>query len=158
MLDLEASCCREGWDGTVRYDAFGEYSLLLRYVSRSLLWSRIGVGHASKSLRLTLSLLLVRFCTAMRPIIQICCGVLEEPDPVSPYETSSLSGSYLREVGFPAIVTRFYLKTRPRPPFMYRSTFIYPICRYKSVMDWITKVPLPRFRFSVICEADFRLG
>ncbi|RDL31069.1 Uncharacterized protein BP5553_09858 [Venustampulla echinocandica] len=42
--------------------------------------------------------------------------------------------------GFPAIVTRFYLKTRQRPAVMYRSTFIYPISVYKTVMDWITKI------------------
>ncbi len=43
-------------------------------------------------------------------------------------------------IGFPAIVTRFYLKVRPRPDVMLKSIFIYPISQYKVVMDWITKV------------------
>ncbi|KAE8453254.1 hypothetical protein EG329_011321 [Mollisiaceae sp. DMI_Dod_QoI] len=42
--------------------------------------------------------------------------------------------------GFPAIVTRFYLRVRPRPEVMLKSIFIYPISEYKVVMDWITEV------------------
>ncbi|KAG4422617.1 hypothetical protein IFR04_004238 [Cadophora malorum] len=42
--------------------------------------------------------------------------------------------------GFPAIVTRFYLKVRPRPEVMLKSIFIYPISEYKVVMNWITKI------------------
>ncbi|KFY27486.1 hypothetical protein V493_03470 [Pseudogymnoascus sp. VKM F-4281 (FW-2241)] len=42
--------------------------------------------------------------------------------------------------GFPAVVTRFYLKVRPKPAVMYQSAFIYPISKYKTVMDWVVKV------------------
>ncbi len=42
--------------------------------------------------------------------------------------------------GFPAIVTAFYLQTRNSFSSMKASTFIYPISRYKEVMDWTVKV------------------
>ena len=42
MLDLEVSCCRVGWVGIVRYDAFGDYSLRLRYVWLTAL--ELGLG------------------------------------------------------------------------------------------------------------------
>ena len=85
-----------------------------------------------------LSLLLERFYTAARLKTQIYCGAPEELGQASFNLLPEYT--YLRVTGFPAIVTRFYLKTRKRPAVMYRSTFIYPISRYKTVMDWITKV------------------
>lgn len=57
-----------------------------------------------------------------------------------------LSGIWIRLLvfntitGFPAIVTRFHLKVRPKPAVTYQSTFIYPISQYKTVMDWVIKV------------------
>ena len=50
----------------------------------------------------------------------------------------------LQLLGFPAIVTRFYLKVRPRPEVMLKSIFIYPISEYKVVMDWITKATISK--------------
>lgn len=42
--------------------------------------------------------------------------------------------------GFPAIVTRFHLKVRPKIPFMLSSAFIYPISKYREVMEWVTSI------------------
>lgn len=42
--------------------------------------------------------------------------------------------------GFPAIITRFYLQVRPQIPNMLSSTFIYPIARYREVMNWIINI------------------
>ncbi|ROV96004.1 hypothetical protein VMCG_07993 [Cytospora schulzeri] len=38
--------------------------------------------------------------------------------------------------GFPAIVTRFYLMTRPLPE-LYQSVYIYPISEYRKVLQWV---------------------
>ena len=42
--------------------------------------------------------------------------------------------------GFPAVVTRFHLKVRPKIPYMLSSAFVYPISKYREVMDWLTKI------------------
>ncbi|KAJ4423862.1 hypothetical protein N0V82_001446 [Gnomoniopsis sp. IMI 355080] len=41
--------------------------------------------------------------------------------------------------GFPAIVTRFYLHTRPLPE-MWQSIYIWPITEYKKVLQWVVDV------------------
>lgn len=41
--------------------------------------------------------------------------------------------------GFPAIVTRFYLLTRPLPK-MWQSIYIWPITEYKKVLQWVVDV------------------
>lgn len=41
--------------------------------------------------------------------------------------------------GFPAIVTRFYLHTRPLPK-MWQSIYIWPIAEYKKVLQWVIDV------------------
>ncbi|KUI56174.1 6-hydroxy-D-nicotine oxidase [Cytospora mali] len=41
--------------------------------------------------------------------------------------------------GFPAIITRFYLKTRPLHE-MYQSLYIYPISEYRKVLQWVIDV------------------
>lgn len=46
------------------------------------------------------------------------------------------------QTGFPAIITRFYLRVRAGSEVMLKSIFIYPVSEYKIVMDWITKVNL----------------
>jgi hypothetical protein len=43
-------------------------------------------------------------------------------------------------LGFPAIVTAFYLNVRPSFSAMKSSTFMWPTSEYKTVMDWILKV------------------
>lgn len=42
--------------------------------------------------------------------------------------------------GFPAVVTKFYLRIRPSYSNMLSSTFIYPIAKYREVMDWVVKL------------------
>lgn len=42
--------------------------------------------------------------------------------------------------GFPAVVTRFHLKVRPQIPHMLSSAFIYPISKYKEVMNWVINI------------------
>lgn len=42
--------------------------------------------------------------------------------------------------GFPAIVTKFYLRVRKSYTSMLASTFVYPISRYSEVMDWVVKI------------------
>ncbi|VUC31295.1 unnamed protein product [Clonostachys rosea] len=42
--------------------------------------------------------------------------------------------------GFPAIVTKFFLKTRPSSPVHRRSMLVYPIAAYDVVMKWFLKV------------------
>lgn len=39
--------------------------------------------------------------------------------------------------GFPAIVTKFYLRVRPSYSNMLSSCFFYPISRYREVMKWV---------------------
>lgn len=41
--------------------------------------------------------------------------------------------------GFPAIVTRFYLNTRPLTP-VYQSVYIWPIAEYKTALQWVIDV------------------
>lgn len=41
--------------------------------------------------------------------------------------------------GFPAIVSRFYLQTRPLPE-MYQSIYFWPISEYKKVLQWVIDV------------------
>lgn len=41
--------------------------------------------------------------------------------------------------GFPAIVTRFHLLTRPLPD-MYQSIYIWPISEYRKVLKWVIHV------------------
>jgi hypothetical protein len=43
-------------------------------------------------------------------------------------------------VGYPAIVTAFYLEVRPSFSAMKSSTFMWPMSEYKTVMDWILQV------------------
>jgi acyl CoA:acetate/3-ketoacid CoA transferase alpha subunit len=43
--------------------------------------------------------------------------------------------------GFPAIVTRFYLLTRPATE-MYKNLYVYPISEYKKVLQWVIDVSL----------------
>lgn len=47
----------------------------------------------------------------------------------------------MRKIGFPAIVTRFYLMTRPLPE-LYQSIYIYPISEYRKVLQWVIDVGL----------------
>lgn len=42
--------------------------------------------------------------------------------------------------GFPGVVTRFHLTTRPKIPSMLSSAFIYPIAKYKEVMNWVINI------------------
>ncbi|KAI9732770.1 MAG: hypothetical protein M1834_003708 [Cirrosporium novae-zelandiae] len=42
--------------------------------------------------------------------------------------------------GFPAIVTRFYLKVRPAPKVMRSSAYIYPMSAYKEAFSWIIDI------------------
>lgn len=42
--------------------------------------------------------------------------------------------------GFPAIITRFYLRVRPEIPAMLSSAFVYPIAKYREVLNWVIDV------------------
>ncbi|KAK2603266.1 hypothetical protein N8I77_009737 [Diaporthe amygdali] len=42
--------------------------------------------------------------------------------------------------GFPAVVTRFYLKTMPAFPIQLNSTYIYPIAEYDALKTWINEI------------------
>ena len=42
--------------------------------------------------------------------------------------------------GFPGIVTRFHLKVRPKIPAMLSSAFVYPIAKYREVMEWTLNI------------------
>lgn len=42
--------------------------------------------------------------------------------------------------GFPGVVTRFHLNVRPKIPNMLSSAFIYPISKYKEVMNWVVNI------------------
>lgn len=45
-----------------------------------------------------------------------------------------------RKLGFPAIVTRFYLKTMPDFPVQLNSVYIYPIQEYDALKTWLNEV------------------
>lgn len=51
-------------------------------------------------------------------------------------------GHLLISVGFPAIVTSFYLEVRPVYQYMLASTFIYPKTEYRTVMNWVIEATL----------------
>ena len=53
-----------------------------------------------------------------------------------------------RRPGFPAVVTRFHLMTRPLPE-MYQSLYIYPISEYKKVLKWVIDVGSGHESFSL---------
>ncbi|KAJ4037781.1 hypothetical protein NW761_006237 [Fusarium oxysporum] len=42
--------------------------------------------------------------------------------------------------GFPAIVTRFYLRTRPRHPVLSLTSYAWPVSLYDQVMPWLLEV------------------
>jgi hypothetical protein len=50
-------------------------------------------------------------------------------------------------IGYPAIVTSFYLEVRPSFSAMMSSTFMWPMSNYKTVMDWIVQVTIHRLCF-----------
>jgi hypothetical protein len=43
--------------------------------------------------------------------------------------------------GFPAIVTRFHLRTKRLLP-LYQSVYFYPVWEYKKVLQWVIDVCL----------------
>ncbi|CAO2653582.1 Nn.00g029930.m01.CDS01 [Neocucurbitaria sp. VM-36] len=49
--------------------------------------------------------------------------------------------------GFPAIVTRFHLQLRQKIPNMLSSAFVYPIAKYREVMEWVVSIA-PSFEAS----------
>lgn len=70
-------------------------------------------------------------------------GPLVVLDQVSHIQDSSFLPSLLTtRTGFPAIVTRFYLQTRPRPKIMMTSGYVYPTSEYRKAMGWITDVTI----------------
>jgi FAD/FMN-containing dehydrogenase len=42
--------------------------------------------------------------------------------------------------GFPGVVTRFHLETRPAPQVIRSSAYIYPVSRYNEAFEWVLKV------------------
>ncbi len=46
----------------------------------------------------------------------------------------------LEQLGFPAIITRFYLKTRPYLPAFKKQLFFWPISEYDAAMKWVVEV------------------
>jgi hypothetical protein len=42
--------------------------------------------------------------------------------------------------GFPAIVTRFYLQTRPLPRHIRSSAYIFPKSLFKTALNWVTSI------------------
>jgi FAD/FMN-containing dehydrogenase len=42
--------------------------------------------------------------------------------------------------GFPGIITRFHLQTRPASKVMRSSAYIYPVSEYKKAFDWVLQV------------------
>lgn len=59
--------------------------------------------------------------------------------------SANQTGFLLRlSTGFPAIVTRFYLMTRPLPQ-MYENTYIWRMSQYREVLQWILDVSLVPF-------------
>lgn len=47
--------------------------------------------------------------------------------------------------GFPAIVTRFHIRTRPRPKIMRVTLYVYPLERYRESFQWALDVGTLRF-------------
>lgn len=60
--------------------------------------------------------------------------------------------------GFPAIVTRFYLRTRPMPSGMHISLFQYPLSEYAAVLQWVIDVCHHYFCFSSLLHSRLRHG
>lgn len=42
--------------------------------------------------------------------------------------------------GFPGVVMRFHLQCRPKVKAMLSSTFVYPISKYREVMNWVIRI------------------
>ena len=50
--------------------------------------------------------------------------------------------------GFPALITRFYLRTYPKPPVMVQDTWTFPLEETGPLLDWLHGI-LPRLHMSV---------
>lgn len=64
----------------------------------------------------------------------------------SPFSLFDFTKSELLTIyiaGFPAIVTRFHLLTRPLPE-MYQSIYIWPVSEYHKVLKWVIDVSPPQ--------------
>ncbi|KAK7899768.1 hypothetical protein LTR67_003513 [Exophiala xenobiotica] len=42
--------------------------------------------------------------------------------------------------GFPAVLTKFYLRVRPSPTHMLSTALFYPLSKYHEVMEWVIKI------------------
>jgi predicted kinase len=58
----------------------------------------------------------------------------------SQMENISVSMSELINVGFPAIVTRFYLQTKPLPRHVRSSAYIFPKTLFRTSLNWINSI------------------
>lgn len=119
-LAWEGSSCKAAWAGTVR----------------------TGAGRANRSLPWTLLLRQAKAFELMRRTTPTCFGLQEVLVLVCIVELLYGFGFSMLIIlaGFSAIVTRFHLRVRQSSSVMMASTFIYPIARYREVMDWVTKL------------------
>lgn len=47
---------------------------------------------------------------------------------------------WLRNPEFPAIVTKFHLKSLPLAPTVRRCTYVWPVTSYETVFNWVLEV------------------
>lgn len=72
--------------------------------------------------------------------MQICTGLLAGQVQVSCVSARHPAHDLTSSSGFPAIVTKFYMETRPFLGVMKKSTYTYPMDQYDAVMAWLLKV------------------
>lgn len=44
--------------------------------------------------------------------------------------------------GFPGVITRYHLQTRPLVKVMRSSLYVYPTTKYRAAFEWVLKVRL----------------
>ena len=66
------------------------------------------------------------------------CGEIVRAD--SEQNTDLLWAARGAGPGFPGLVTRFHLQTKPLPKVMKSSLYIYKLSQYQAVFDWALKV------------------
>jgi FAD/FMN-containing dehydrogenase len=113
---LAASCCKVGWDGIAGYvSAF----LLCNTADLEQNW-----GWACEQI------VAIDVVTANGDEIRVDSE--NHPDLLWAAKGAG--------PGFPAVVTAFHLRVRPKLKCMRSSTFIYPLAKYRDVMAWVVAV------------------
>lgn len=102
--------------------------------------NRIGGGHVRTLRESRSSLPREKNSSAAKPKTRIFSGLQEARVRVG-IGFALVSNDHLLTLllGFPAVITKFHLRTRPLFS-LFDSTYIYPVSRYREVLQWVVDV------------------